>query len=162
MAKAEYMGGHPRMRKQAEGRLSLGLNSVEFSYGMLGNLRIPYDDIRSMSALTEEQISRDVTMARLLLIGVFAFAAKKKRVDKTPYLTIDCVVDGVETSVIFKDPDAHKHNAQYYSMKAAEAKRIEKREKKAEKKVEKETQKQEKKLVKAMQKEAKKMAKAGK
>ncbi len=158
MAKAEYMGGHPHMRKQVEGQLSIGINAVNFSYGLLGKLHIPFEDIRSMSALTEEQISRNVTLTRFLLIGVFAFAAQKKRVDKTPYLTIDCVVNGVETSVIFKDPDAHKHNAHYYALKEAEAKRAERLEKKAEKKAEK----AEKKAEKEARKEEKKMAKANK
>ena len=158
MAKAEYMGGHPHMRKQVEGQLSVGSNAVVFSYGLLGKLRIPFEDIQSMSALTEEQISRNVTLTRFLLIGWFALAAKKKRVDKTPYLTIACTVDGVETSVIFKDPDAHKHNAHYYALKAAEAKREERQEKKAEKKAEK----AEKKAEKAAIKEEKKAEKANK
>lgn len=116
MAKAEYMGGHPRMRKQAKGKLRMKRKGLRFRYGLFGKLLIPIADIRSMQAMTEEQVSRDVTLAGLFFLGRLAFGAKKKRVDKTPFLTIECTVDGNETHVVFKDPNAHKNNARFYAL----------------------------------------------
>lgn len=116
MAKAEYMGGHPRMRKQAKGKLHMKRKGLRFRYGLFGKLLIPISDIHSMQAMTEEQISKDVTLTRLLFLGVFALGAKKKRVDKTPFLTVECTVDGNETHVVFKDPNAHKNNARFYAL----------------------------------------------
>lgn len=122
MAKAEYMGGHPRMKKQAKGHIHIKKKGLVFHYGSFGWLRIRMDDITDMHALTEEQITKDVTLTRMLFLGVFAFGAKKKRIEKSPYLTIDCTIDGSETSVVFKDPYAHKHNAKYHSIQRKRAK----------------------------------------
>ncbi len=122
MANAEYMGGHPRMRKQMTGQIYIGKKGLRFKKGIFRKMFIPINAIKDMHALTEEQISKDVTLTRVLLLGIFALGAKKKTVTKSPYLTIDCTIDGGDTSIVFKDPAAHKHNAKYHAIQRKLAK----------------------------------------
>lgn len=51
-------------------------------------LFLPYDDIQGVSFKSEEEISKDVTLGRLLLFGVFAFGLKKKTVHKHHYIVM--------------------------------------------------------------------------
>lgn len=60
---------------------------LDFGDGKL-NYDIPYSDISSIQIKTETEISKDVTITRLVFMGVFAFGAKKKRVKEENFCII--------------------------------------------------------------------------
>lgn len=60
---------------------------------------------------TDEQISKDVTLTRLLALGVFAFGTKKKTTMVTNHLVIEYNCGGLETAAIFKGDAAPEVNS---------------------------------------------------
>lgn len=74
---------------------------IEIVRGFQKNLKIYFQDIKNVSLKSEEQISKDVTLTRLLTIGIFAFGAKKKRKSTSNYLLIDYISGGIECTAIF-------------------------------------------------------------
>lgn len=127
MAKIEYLGGFPFAARSGKCTLIVGGKRLHFSLGglsVLGTLNtwgIPYTDIRSAQAMTEEQVRHDVTLTRLLLVGVAAFAIKKRRTESTAYLTVDCIIGGNEYSLLFKTANAHKMAAMINLFKSRDA-----------------------------------------
>ena len=51
---------------------------------------------------TETEINRDVTLTRLIALGIFAFGAKKKTETNTEYLILTYIDNGVEITCVFK------------------------------------------------------------
>lgn len=98
----EYIGGHQSANKACKGTLTVNNNSVIFRGGILSKFEIPISEITGSSLQTQEQISRNVTLGRLLMFGIFAVGMKKKKVDTTKYLVITYKENGVENSIVFK------------------------------------------------------------
>jgi len=69
---AKYLGGHSAYPKQKECKLHVYPTHVEIPEMML---KIPYEQIENVQTMTQEKL----TATRLLLLGIFAFAAKKKK-----------------------------------------------------------------------------------
>jgi hypothetical protein len=64
---------------------------------------IPYDKLEPLNLKTEEQIEKDVTLTRLLLVGVLAFGLKKKKVTRSQFLIISGIDEtGSSISGIFE------------------------------------------------------------
>jgi len=51
---------------------------------------------------TETEIRRDVTLTRLIALGIFAFGIKKKTETNTQYLILTYIDNGVEVTCVFK------------------------------------------------------------
>lgn len=100
--KCKYLGGHPKITKICEGSMAVNNDKIIFQAGFFKNLEIPISDVINCSIQTQEQISRNVTLTRLLLFGIFAFGMKKKKVDTIQYLTITYIENGIEQTVIFE------------------------------------------------------------
>lgn len=100
----KYEGGHPDLAFEASGILRVDEDELRFQYGgftLNKVLNIPFEEIVSAEVKTEEQISKDVTLTRLLAFGIFAFGLKKKRVTKQSYLVVNFVRSGIEGAAIF-------------------------------------------------------------
>lgn len=98
----QYMGGHPSISRACKGILTVNNDKIIFKGGMLSKFEIPIQDIISTSMQTQEQISRNVTLTRLLFMGVFAFGMKKKTVDKTKYLVVSYEENTLQNSIVFE------------------------------------------------------------
>lgn len=96
-----YCGGIPEMTKPDTVEIVAGPKGVAIVQAFKKNIKIPIECIKNVSMKTDEQISKDVTLTRLLLLGVFAFGAKKKSKQVTNYLVIDYESNGVCCSAIF-------------------------------------------------------------
>lgn len=107
-----YCGGIPSATKTGDMVVSAHHNAIHIDLGFLkGKYSIPFENISNLSIKTDEQISKDVTLTRLLLIGVFAFGAKKKTKTVTNYLVIDYVDKNISSSAIFTGPKVPKFHA---------------------------------------------------
>nr|WP_243149584.1 SHOCT domain-containing protein [Clostridium niameyense] len=68
---------------------------------------IPLESIITAEYKNEKDIEKDVTLTRLLLLGIYAFGVKKKKVEKHDYLILNCNIDGVENKIIFEIVNAN-------------------------------------------------------
>lgn len=94
---AEFMGGYGDKRK-APGIITFYQKRTEFSNPLSTKFAIENAQIKDIAIEGKDEVNRRVTVTRLLAVGIFAFALKKKEADKQAYLTLE-LVDGQE--VIF-------------------------------------------------------------
>lgn len=87
---AEYMGGYDG-HKKALGNLSFLEQKIEFKVALNNHasFNIPISDVINIEIEGKDQVSRRVTVTRLIAIGIFAFALQKKREDKDGYITLE-------------------------------------------------------------------------
>lgn len=86
--KAEYIGGYqdqPRNR----GLLTLGDGYIRFkaAFGQT-EFTITGPDVKDIAIEGERDVSRRITATRLVAVGIFAFAFKKRNDDSEAFLTI--------------------------------------------------------------------------
>ncbi len=107
--KAEYKGGHPLLDKEKGCTLQISNDYLSITCG--GKVAgIQYEDITGIHYETAEQINRRITATRILALGVFALAFKKKQKDTTKYLTIDFKESGLDCTTVIS---GNKSNEAY-------------------------------------------------
>lgn len=62
---------------------------------------IPYSEIESINYKTWEQVSKDVTLTRLVAFGMYAFAMKKQRKTINKCVVLNCKHNGMKYAVVF-------------------------------------------------------------
>jgi hypothetical protein len=97
----KYLGGHPDASKAIDGVIQINKTGIFFEAAFTTQFYIPVESIIKAELKTQEQISKDVTLTRLLAFGIFAFALKKKTKNETSYLTVSYTENGIENAVIF-------------------------------------------------------------
>ena len=115
--KLEYKGGHPDLKKEKDCTMKITNDDLTISYG-ISQGKIDFSSITGIHYETAEQISRRITATRLLTLGVFAFAFKKKKKDSQKYLTIKFTVNDMECAALFsgkKSQDAYSKLFERYS-----------------------------------------------
>lgn len=95
-----YLGGYPELDKPSQTTVELTDDGVTFSVGWKP-FQMPWDSITGISVDGTQQVRDRVTMTRMLAVGLFAFAATKKREEKTAYL----VIERSDVEVIFEIED---------------------------------------------------------
>ncbi len=98
----EYMGGFGDYRK-AKGSLTFYQKRTEFS-SLMTKFTLENSNVRDVVVEGKSEVNRRVTVTRLLAVGIFAFALKKKSTDKEAYITIE-LADGQEV-IFFVDNKA--------------------------------------------------------
>lgn len=63
---------------------------------------VPISQLTKYEVKTETEIRRDVTLTRLVALGIFAFGVKKKTETNTQYLILSYMDSGVEVTCVFK------------------------------------------------------------
>jgi hypothetical protein len=100
----EYMGGY-NDQKKASGTISFYQKQTEFKNPMLNKklwFTIANKDIADIAIEGKDEVNRRVTVTRLLAVGIFAFAFKKKGEDKDAFITL-VLADGQEVVLHIKD-----------------------------------------------------------
>lgn len=114
---AEYKGGHPMLDKEKGCKLQISNDYLSITCG--GKVAgIQYENITGIHYETAEQINRRITATRILTLGVFALAFKKKQKDTTKYLTIDFKESGIECTTVIsgkKSNEAYSKLFERYS-----------------------------------------------
>ncbi|MCL5292571.1 MAG: SHOCT domain-containing protein [Actinobacteria bacterium] len=90
----EYMGGYGDY-KRAIGALTFYEKQTEFKAPLRFSFTIASTEIADVAIEGKDEVNRRVTVTRLLAVGIFAFAFKKKSADKESYLTL-VLADGQE------------------------------------------------------------------
>ena len=122
VSKLEYKGGHPALKKEKNCDLKITNEKVTINCGW-SDATIEFKDITGLHFETSEQISRRVTVTRLIALNVFAFALKKKQKDTTKYLTIDFNDNGIENTVVIGGKNAQVAHSKLYERYAGYKKR---------------------------------------
>lgn len=120
MAKLNYLGGIPQLKKSGEVDVYAYNKEVQVysKAGLFGTtVKIPYENIIDVQLQTEEQVSKDVTLTRLLLIGVFAFGAKKTTKTTNYCLVIEYSKDGIQTKGVFSGEKCNKMYSEIITQK---------------------------------------------
>lgn len=91
-----YMGGYGDTKK-AGGKLTFFENQTEFeaAFGKSKSFKIKNTEIVDVAIEGRHEVDKRVTVTRLLAVGIFAFAIKKKNEDKEAFVTIE-LKDGSE------------------------------------------------------------------
>lgn len=102
----KYAGGHKDIPKACDGNLVITEHGLFFRPGLTQVMHIPITDITKVEHLDDTQISKDVTLTRLLLVGIFAFGLKKKRKEEHHFVVINHIDLGMENKLIFEHKKA--------------------------------------------------------
>lgn len=99
-AAGKYLGGHPDILVSLDGMIHVNPSGIFFDASLSNQFFfIPISQIMKSELKTEEQISKDVTLTRLVALGIFAFGLKKKRIEKQFYLIITYIDAGIENTI---------------------------------------------------------------
>lgn len=99
----EYMGGY-NDKKKAAGSLTFYEKQTEFKVALnsRASFNIPNSEITNVAIEGKDEVNRRITVTRLLAVGIFAFALKKKSKDKDAFITVE-LADGQEAVFHIKD-----------------------------------------------------------
>ena len=100
-----HLGGHPYLSANEEVYFQIRKNNTIFFYKENSNTgkEIPINQITRYELKTESEIQKDVTLTRLLALGVLAFGLKKKTEINNAYLILSYVQNNVPIDCIFKN-----------------------------------------------------------
>ena len=103
----DYVGGHYNIGGSKENINVIFIPSgILLSSWTVGEY-ISWEEIKSLDIKTEEEISKDVTLTRLVAFGVYALALKKKRKKVSNFLVINCEKNGLTYSVVLAGKTVH-------------------------------------------------------
>lgn len=108
-----YKGGHPKLNKEKKCNLVISDNGININCGLSGNAFVSFEQITGIHYETSEQIEKRITATRLLTLGVFALAFKKKNTEK--YLTIDYTDNGLDNTILFNGPNSQVAHSEAYN-----------------------------------------------
>ena len=103
-----YLGGHPEHTEAMPGGITVKHDGVFFYDLGKKYFIIEPQDIVSAQFQTHKEISKHVTLGRVLLLGIFALAAKKKRAEDSSYMTLKFRYNNSEVELLFESKEAGK------------------------------------------------------
>ena len=113
--KLDYKGGHPSIAKEKTCSLKVYSDSVTITCGY-NTATISMGNILSCQIESQDQIESRITATRLLALGVFALAFKKKKKTTNKYLTIDFHDDkGLGGVILFEGKDSLRAHSTIYN-----------------------------------------------
>ncbi|OBR90726.1 hypothetical protein CLRAG_33740 [Clostridium ragsdalei P11] len=97
-----HLAGQPYFKSNQKILFQIKSESPNHNRLYIQNKLINTKDIIRCELLTKEQISKDVTFSRLLTLGIFAIAFKKKRTVTETFMAFSYKVEGVQVDCLFK------------------------------------------------------------
>lgn len=105
-ATVKYSGGHREVTKACDVILVVNPYGVFFRPGITQVIHLPIESIIRAEYVDGTQISKDVTLTRLLLFNILAFGLKKKRTEEHHFIVITYIENGIENKIIFEHKKA--------------------------------------------------------
>lgn len=99
-----HLGGHPYLNANDKISFQIKTNNTICFYKENTNTgaEILISKLIKYEVKTETEIQKDVTLTRLLALGIFAFGVKKKTKIEDQYLILSYIQNNVEINCIFK------------------------------------------------------------
>lgn len=110
-----YKGGHPKLNKEKDCAIEISDTGITISCGFSGIAYISFSDITGVYYETSDQIEKRITATRLLTLGVFALAFKKKKKITEKFFTVDYLENGLENTVFFTGNNAQKAHSEAFN-----------------------------------------------
>lgn len=88
-ATLKYYGSCPLFPKECKMNLKVDTTNLKFGT-LLKQEIVPLSDVKNVKIETEKEIVERLTATRIALFGPFALAFKKRKVNKTKYMVIEC------------------------------------------------------------------------
>jgi len=112
-----HLNGHPYLQPNDVITLQIRINNSIYIENKNLNTKthkktdftgneIPISQLTRYEVKTETEIRRDVTLTRLVVLGIFAFGVKKKTETNTQYLILTYIDNGVDVTCVFKQVNA--------------------------------------------------------
>lgn len=102
----DYLGGHPRMKGIGAVKITASKDSLIWTGN--GSISIDLNTLKSVEMKTESEITKDVTLTRLLMTGIFALAWQKKTTINNMYLIFNFKEYDVPYTAIFRADNKYK------------------------------------------------------
>lgn len=103
-----HVGGHPTIKNGITMQLTIQPEAM-YLVGNKQEHKININDIIACEIKNEIQIVRHPTVARMLALGVFAFALPKKKIDTTLYMVLSYKTPVATFDCIFKQSKLNKN-----------------------------------------------------
>jgi hypothetical protein len=86
------------------GQLNLALKKDKLTFGQFFKTYYTLDikNITNVQYKSEQEISKDVTLTRLLAFGIFAFGLKKKKTNNSYFIIISTLEDEFENDIVLE------------------------------------------------------------
>lgn len=110
-----YIGGFKGLLENETGTIKLLDSSLKITLPSKTKI-LKYTDIIDFDGKLESEIKSDVTLSRLLVMGVFAFGAKKKTTVIKRFIIITYNDSDKECKVILQCQNAQKIIRKYYEL----------------------------------------------
>ena len=98
----KYGGGYANITMNGQLKLTIKKDKLVFSQLWKTYYTLDIKDITDVQYKSEQEISKDVTLTRLLAFGIFAFGLKKKRVNNSYYIIISTLEDGFANDFVLE------------------------------------------------------------
>jgi len=104
----EYVGGLSDILKKDTVSLFMNNEVMVVNYIINGKKIIPFEDIISIESKNQEQVSKNITIARLILSKIFKYNIKKTKTPKRKFIVVkylDEFADEINLMVECKCPE---------------------------------------------------------
>jgi hypothetical protein len=102
----EHLGGYPYLKQNDIIKIQIHDDNLEivsrYNNDRVIGKPIPISNVKDIQFKSEEEIQKDVTLTRLLTLGVFAFALPKQTTKNNQYLYLEYEQDNVNIKCLFK------------------------------------------------------------
>ena len=105
----DYKGGHPDFTKESLSSITITNDKISITTDRKSS-DILMSEIVGIHYENQEQIEKRITATRLVTLGVFALAFKKKKKTNDKFFTMDYKRNGIENTIVFsgkKAAEAH-------------------------------------------------------
>ena len=97
-----YKGGYANVGMSGSLKCKIKEDKLVFSQLWKTYHVLDIKDITDVHYKSEQEISKDVTLTRLLAVGILAFGLKKKRVANSYYIIINTLEDGFSNDFVLE------------------------------------------------------------
>lgn len=118
-SKITYRGGHPKLTKEKDCSIIISGHDITIKCGILSSASIPFSNITGLHLETIDETERRITATRLVAIGVFALAFKKKKTNTEKNLIIDFVDNNIQNCVLITGKNAPLAHSKIYDQYSA-------------------------------------------
>ncbi|EPY2283506.1 hypothetical protein ACTQ4P_05625 [Clostridium sporogenes] len=98
----EYQGGYPNFGYNGSMGIEIKKDKIILKQFWKKRYEIKLKDIQDVQYKTEEQITKDVTLTRLLAFGIFSLGMKKKRKEERCFLIITTEEEGFINDIVLE------------------------------------------------------------
>lgn len=96
----EYQGGHPSITKDGKSMIYITNENFKITCGSQSSIT-GFENITGIHYENAEQVEKRITATRLIALGPFALAFKKKKKTKEKFLTVDLSENGIDNTILF-------------------------------------------------------------